>query len=259
LSRYRNIHCLIWNDDKFPFTSDDCKLVWFHLFTTPLTGPIGIHKAPLAGLAEEIRWNLPRYKKAFKEGLGKGFWKYDEKFHVVLFPKFFKHNKPENPNVLKAWIKFYDEIPNCELKLESIQSLKAFAEGWGKPFESLCQTLGVTFPKQEQDQEQYQEQEKDIVPYEEVINYLNQKAGKSFRSVNSNKEHIHARWTEGFRLYDFKRVVDNMVQKWGPDEKMNQYLRPETLFGTKFQSYLNNQPTMFDPIENLKRKQNGNG
>jgi hypothetical protein len=126
-----------------------------------MTGPIGIYKATLEGLAAEKRWSLQRYRKAFAEGLGKGFWKYDERFHVVLFPKFFEYNKPENPNVLTSWIKFYDEIPNSQLKDESIQSLKAFAEGWGKPFEKVAERLGQTFPKQEQDQEQDQETEKD--------------------------------------------------------------------------------------------------
>jgi hypothetical protein len=129
-----------------------------------MTGPIGIFKASLAGLADEIRWPLPKYTKAFREGLAKGFWKHDERFHVILFPKFFKHNKPENPNVLKAWMKYYDEVPNCILKAESIQSLKDFAKGWGNPFESLCQTLGVTFPKQEQEQEQEQEQDTPQTP-----------------------------------------------------------------------------------------------
>lgn len=167
MSRYRNVHCLIWNDDKFPFSSDDCQLVWFHLSTTPLTGPIGIYKASLEGLAAEKRWPLKKYEKAFREGLGKGFWKYDEKHQIVLFPKFFKHNKPENPNVLRSWIKFYEEIPSSELKSESIQSLKDFAEGWGEAFAKVCQTLPITlpqtFPKQYQEQQQYQEQEKDIV------------------------------------------------------------------------------------------------
>ena len=37
----------------------------------------------------------------------------------------------------------------------------------------------------------------------------------------------------------FKQVVDNRVEKWGDDSKMAEYLRPETLFGTKFQAYLN--------------------
>jgi hypothetical protein len=175
MSRYRTVHCQIWNDDKFPFTSDDCKLVWFHLRTTPFSTGIGIFKAPLPGLAAEIRWPLPRYSKAFREGLGKRFWKVDERFHVVFFPNHFKYSKPENPNVLKAWIKMYEDIPDCQLKCESIEQLKAFAKGWGKAFESLCQTLGVTFPKQEQEQEQEQEEKllaqtsDESVPEEEVF------------------------------------------------------------------------------------------
>jgi hypothetical protein len=147
VSRYRNVHCLIWNDDKFPFVSDDCQLLWFHLNTTPLTGPIGIYKATLEGLAAEKRWTLPRYKKAFAEGLAKGFWKYDERFHVIFFPKFFKHNKPENPNVLRSWIKFYAEVPNSGLKDESVQSLKDFAEGWGEPFMKTLTNLTLNLPE----------------------------------------------------------------------------------------------------------------
>lgn len=147
MSRYRPVHCLIWNDDKFPFASDDCQLVWFHLFTTPMTGPIGIFKAPLAGLASEKRWPLKRYSKAVREGVSKGFWKIDEKCHVIYFPAFFKHNRPENPNVLRYWIKFYNELPDCTIKAESIQSLKAFAKGWGEGYVNVCQTLGVTFPE----------------------------------------------------------------------------------------------------------------
>jgi hypothetical protein len=175
MSRYRNVHCLIWNDDKFPFVSDDCQLLWFHLSTTPLTGPIGIYKAALEGLAAEKRWSLQRYRKAFAEGLDKGFWKYDERFHVVLFPKFFEYNKPENPNVLISWVKFYDEIPNSILKDESIQSLKAFAECWGKPFAKVAERLGQTFPKQEQEQEQEQERDRELAPPEKPVEDLKDK------------------------------------------------------------------------------------
>jgi hypothetical protein len=175
MSRYRNVHCLIWNDDKFPFVSDDCQLLWFHLSTTPLTGPIGIYKATLEGLAAEKRWSLQRYRKAFAEGLGKGFWKYDERFHVVLFPKFFKYNKPENPNVLISWVKVYDEIPNSILKDESIQSLKDFAEGWGKAFAKVTERLGQTFPEQEQEQEQEQERDRESAPPEKPVEDIKDK------------------------------------------------------------------------------------
>ena len=83
------------------------------------------------------------------------------------------------------------------------------------------------------------ELENSTVPYKEIIDYLNEKANRQFKVVESHKRHIRARWNEGYRLEDFKKVVDNKTQEWLNDSKMNQYLRPQTLFGTKFDSYLN--------------------
>ena len=42
----------------------------------------------------------------------------------------------------------------------------------------------------------------------------------------------------------FINVIDNMVKEWKGDNKMDRYLRPETLFGTKFESYLNQATTI---------------
>ena len=88
----------------------------------------------------------------------------------------------------------------------------------------------------------------DPIPYREIIDYLNQKAGKSFKhSAAGNKKVLKARWNEGYKLDQFKRVVDNKCQDWLNDEKMSQYLQPSTLFGNKFDQYLN------------QRKGNSNG
>jgi hypothetical protein len=103
MSRYRNIHCMIWNDDKFPFASDDCQLVFFHLLTTPFGTPFGLFKASVSMLADEKRWSKQRYEKAFREGLAKGFFKYDERHLVVFLPKFVKYNQPQNANVIINW------------------------------------------------------------------------------------------------------------------------------------------------------------
>ena len=74
----------------------------------------------------------------------------------------------------------------------------------------------------------------------DVIGYLNNKTGKSFRpSSKSTMRHISARVNEGYSLDDFKAVIDTKVDQWKRDKKMCGYLRPETLFGTKFESYLN--------------------
>ncbi len=82
------------------------------------------------------------------------------------------------------------------------------------------------------------------VPYQEVVEYLNQKTGKNFKHTSKvTQRHIRARLAEGFTVSDFKQVIDNKCNDWLRDQKMKEYLRPETLFGTKFESYLNSKTT----------------
>jgi uncharacterized phage protein (TIGR02220 family) len=74
----------------------------------------------------------------------------------------------------------------------------------------------------------------------EIVDYLNEKAGTSYRHTTKKTQRlIRARLKEGFTVEDFKTVIDKKVAEWLHDPKMSQYLRPETLFGTKFESYLN--------------------
>lgn len=80
----------------------------------------------------------------------------------------------------------------------------------------------------------------DHVPYQEILNYFNQQAGTSYRaSSKATQRLINARTNEGFTVDDFKKVIDIKVANWKDDPKMSKYLRPATLFGTKFEGYLN--------------------
>lgn len=78
--------------------------------------------------------------------------------------------------------------------------------------------------------------------YSSVIDYLNKKTertGKEKYSSTSTKTQklIKARLREKYELEDFKIVIDKKCKEWlGTD--MEKYLRPETLFGNKFESYL---------------------
>lgn len=83
------------------------------------------------------------------------------------------------------------------------------------------------------------------IPFGEILAYLNERTGRSFKpNSEATRRSIRARWAEGFRLEDFKRVVDNKCYPprdggWLGDPKMELFLRPGTLFGTKFEAYLN--------------------
>jgi len=73
-----------------------------------------------------------------------------------------------------------------------------------------------------------------------IVDYLNQKANTAYKSTTKKtRDLIKARYEEKFTLDDFKKVIDNKTAEWLNDPNMSKYLRPETLFGTKFESYLN--------------------
>lgn len=91
----------------------------------------------------------------------------------------------------------------------------------------------------------------ECIPYNEIIDYLNYICKKNYKyTTEKTKSLIKSRWSEGFKLEDFKTVIDKKAKdKYFVD---NDYLRPETLFSTKFESYLNsasisdNLPDWFD-------------
>ena len=88
--------------------------------------------------------------------------------------------------------------------------------------------------------------------YSQVIDHLNQRSGKEFISRSKGTQrHIDARVNDGFKEEDFITVIDFKVDQWKDDPKMAAYIRPETLFGPKFESYLQEAKTK--PIEKPKK------
>ena len=71
-----------------------------------------------------------------------------------------------------------------------------------------------------------------------ALTALNSICGKSFRPTPGNMKFIRARVKEGYKFEDFVKVIKHKQGQWGNDPKFRTYLRPETIFGTKFDSYL---------------------
>ena len=75
--------------------------------------------------------------------------------------------------------------------------------------------------------------------YSLVIDYLNKKASTNYRSTTKNTQSfINARVSEGYTVEDFKKVIDSKSKEW-LNTDFEKYLRPTTLFGTNFETYLN--------------------
>ena len=87
----------------------------------------------------------------------------------------------------------------------------------------------------------------------EIVEYLNEKAGTNFKSTTKKtRTLIQARINEDFTLEDFKTVINKIVPRWQKKPDMIPYIRPETLFGTKFEGYLNFKESSIEDPEWLK-------
>lgn len=90
-----------------------------------------------------------------------------------------------------------------------------------------------------------------IVEIKEIIDYLNERAGTHYKTTTQKtRDIIKARLNEKFTVEDFKIVIDKKVSDWKGTE-WEKFLRPQTLFGTKFESYLNQN---FSNINKQKAK-----
>lgn len=73
-----------------------------------------------------------------------------------------------------------------------------------------------------------------------IVTYLNQQTGKHFKPTTKQTYKLICNWLkQGFTVDDFKKAIDNKRFEWTQDYKHSQYLRPSTLFGDNFESYVN--------------------
>lgn len=170
MARYRRVSTKMWADERVRSlsASKPCgQVLWFHLLTGEQTGIIpGLCRIGEAAFAEQLGWSVEGFREAFREVFRQGMAEADWKARVVWVPKAIHHNRPESPNVVRAWADAWDEIPECGLKREAWRALKAFVEalgeGFAKAFAEACpEPSAKASPNQEQDQEQDQEQEQE--------------------------------------------------------------------------------------------------
>jgi len=168
MSRYICLHRTIWNDDKFPFLNTDTQIVVLHLFTTYYGNPLGLFKASMGALSDEIRWKRKRYEDAIRDAISYGILDACEKHQMVYIKNFLKYNPPTSPKSYKKWNAMLKSLPECKLKTQWYQDFKANKYGisdgiWYAIKDAISIPSGMGPPIQEQEQEQYQEKEKEIV------------------------------------------------------------------------------------------------
>ncbi|EEP9290028.1 hypothetical protein MX007_002664 [Salmonella enterica] len=91
-------------------------------------------------MAEELGWDIEAFDLALGEAMKLGMVKVDIKARVFWLPNAAKHNPPNSINVIKSWAKAFALIPDCPLKWEARESLRAASYG-------VSEALGMAFDK----------------------------------------------------------------------------------------------------------------
>ena len=138
------------------------------------------------------------------------------KIEELVFKKDLKNSKPSNEEIEKQGFKDFEskDLKNSNACIEKISNNKEYINN------NLNKELNNNI-------------------YSEAVDYLNQKAGTKYKSNSKNTtKHIKARLNDGYTLEDFKNVIDKKCSEW-LNTDMEKYLCPDTLFGSKFEKYLN--------------------
>lgn len=139
MAHFRKIDVRIWNDEKFHRLSNDGKLAFLYLLTHPMTNSLGVIRATSVGLAHEIGIDDEGFREGFREGLAIE----SEVASCIWIKNFLRYQTPESPNVVKAWGKVVDLIPECEVKALALTGAKDFTEGMSEAFRKA---FAETFP-----------------------------------------------------------------------------------------------------------------
>lgn len=158
MAKYRKVSVQIWNDAQFRQLPDDSKLAFLFVLTHPHMSAVGGMRASVAGLAEELGWTRERLSKAFQKPIERGMLWLDSEACMLVLPNFVKHNPPESPNVVKAWVKSLGNLPESPLKSRLYDRVVDYVGSLPEAFRKAFGSLAKGFAYQEQEQEQEQEE-----------------------------------------------------------------------------------------------------
>jgi uncharacterized phage protein (TIGR02220 family) len=269
---YGKLHSSFWTSPTIRAVSEDGRTLAAYLLSSPHSNMLGCFRIPDGYVCEDLGWDSERVTKGFAELFNNGFATRSEGSKWVVIHKFLKWNQPENPNVVKAAEKLFDQIPvGSGVKPLLVAGIREFEPRFNpsklKGFETVSEGLPKGIPPEPEPEPQPEpepEKEESLSgepddaddesdegevevqaekPVREILDYLNLRTGAAFRMVDSNTRLIQARLDSGATAEQIKAVIDVKVKEWAKDRKWSKYLRPKTLFNaTNFEQYLGELP-----------------
>lgn len=219
---YRNVQISFWTDTKVSdeFTPED-KYFYLYLFTNPHTNLCGCYEINFKQMSDETGYSkdsierlIDRFQNYHKVIL------YDKDYREIILLNWYKYNWTSSEKFLCGLEKSINSIKN-----EKFRKYLLKVKNGDNKIEDL------------------DNQEK----IKQIIKYLNDRCGTQYRNNSkTTQKHIIARIREGYTNEDFYTVIDKKSNEWIGTEQ-EKYLRPETLFGNKFESYLNQHITIKSP------------
>ena len=269
---YRQVSTAIWTDDIILSMSPEQKLLFLYLHTNPYASACGIYKMQLRTMGFQLGLTAAPIESALR-GLAAAFpdfvaadWETGE-VALLQYPK---------QILISASKRVMGHVEKEIEKVQSIMLLRLLiaknSASISKPYLAQIRRLqvgeinnsknygdvAIIADNQQINGKKEKEKEKEIntaacaaLPSPEktekhcfvnaVIDYFNQRTNRGFSpKTETTRKAINARVADGYTLDDFKAVIDNRADAWSGDEKMREFLRPETLFRpAHFESYLN--------------------
>jgi hypothetical protein len=153
-SRYSKVFVKIWHSKDFRMLSEEGKMLFLYLLTSPHRNMGGLYYLPLPYLCFDVGLDEERVSKAFEELTDKDMALYDYNTQVVLIKKWFCYNPIENENQAKGLNKQLAEIPKSKLFKPFVNCVKEYCKyiesilkGFDIPSENPSETLSKPYTK----------------------------------------------------------------------------------------------------------------
>ena len=257
----RIVDTSFWTDTGTEdFTPED-KYFMMYILTNPFTTQLGIYEISVKNAAFQLGYSIESVQNLIDRFENKyGIIIYSKKTKEIAIKNFLRHSiiKGGAP-VRDCLIKELNKVKNKDLIASVFAHIKG-DENLNPTVKSIIDEYeeknGVLYYSNEKVNEKENEKENEnendnevtyhVTPnvtyndtFNEIISYLNDRAGTNYKASSKKTQTcIHARLADGFTIDDFKIVIDKKCAEWIGTE-YEKYLRPETLFGTKFEGYLN--------------------
>ena len=248
MGMYRNITTEFWTDTRVEMSSCEEKLLLLYIYTSPYTNLSGCYEISYKRMSNDTGLSMQQVSDAMDGLKASGLVGYCAETSEVYIPSWDRYNWTKSPKLRKPLAKSIGEIKSEEFrqllqaKFDSISgneqntssdTVSEKSDTVPIPPVLYCSVSDTVL----KDKQEEKEERKSSV--KEVVAYLNAATGASYKATTKKTAQlVSARMREGFDVDDFKAVIDKKSSDWKCDPKMSRYLRPETLFGTKFEGYL---------------------